>query len=106
MQVKPILYQFKYSHDLSWQWIMMKTINEHTHSMDIDRLKQEISRLKKERDAVILAHNYQLPEVQDVADFIGDVIGIITESSKNRCEGYSILWCTLHGRDSINNMPR
>jgi quinolinate synthase len=35
-------------------------------------LEAEVHRLKDERDAVLLAHNYQLPEVQDVADFVGD----------------------------------
>jgi len=35
-------------------------------------LEAEVRRLKEERDAVLLAHNYQLPEVQDVADFVGD----------------------------------
>jgi quinolinate synthase len=35
-------------------------------------LEAEVQRLKEERDAVLLAHNYQLPEVQDVADFVGD----------------------------------
>ena len=35
-------------------------------------LEAEIHRLKEERDAVLLAHNYQLPEVQDAADFVGD----------------------------------
>ena len=41
-------------------------------SLSMDQYIEEISSLKKERDAIILAHNYQLPEVQDVADFTGD----------------------------------
>ena len=38
----------------------------------IDSLKEEVKRLKRRRNAVILAHNYELPEVQDVADYVGD----------------------------------
>lgn len=40
--------------------------------MEKERLIAEIERLKKERNAIIMAHNYQLPEVQDIADFLGD----------------------------------
>ena len=39
---------------------------------NIPALKSEVRALAEERNAVILAHNYQVPEVQDVADFVGD----------------------------------
>ncbi len=40
--------------------------------MEREKLVEEINRLKEERNAIIMAHNYQLPEVQDIADFLGD----------------------------------
>ncbi|WP_048149974.1 quinolinate synthase NadA [Palaeococcus ferrophilus] len=40
--------------------------------MEMEKLVEEIMRLKEERNAIIMAHNYQLPEIQDIADFLGD----------------------------------
>ena len=47
-----------------------------------ERLVREILKLKRKRDAVILAHNYQIGEVQDIADYTGDSLGLSFEASK------------------------
>ncbi len=47
---------------------------------------EEIARLKQERNAVVLVHNYQLPEVQAVADILGDSLGLAREASETDAE--------------------
>ena len=50
--------------------------------MSNEALVEKIQRLKKERNAVILAHNYQIGEVQDIADFTGDSLGLSQQAAK------------------------
>lgn len=59
--------------------------------MSDEELIQKILKLKAERDAIILAHNYQIGEVQDIADYRGDSLGLSIEASKTRAK--LILFC-------------
>jgi len=57
-------------------------------------LTDEISRLKKERNAIILAHNYQVPEVQDIADVVGDSYSLSKHAADTSSE--VIVFCGVH----------
>ena len=50
--------------------------------------------LAGERNAVILAHNYQVPEVQDVADYVGDSLGLSRQAAA--ADGGTIVFCGVH----------
>ncbi len=57
-------------------------------------LQEEVRALAKARDAVILAHNYQVPEVQDVADYVGDSLGLSQQAAKT--DSPVIVFCGVH----------
>jgi quinolinate synthase len=57
-------------------------------------LQAEVRELAQSRDAVILAHNYQVPEVQDVADYVGDSLGLSQQAAK--VENPVIAFCGVH----------
>ena len=57
-------------------------------------LQEEVRSLARERGAVILAHNYQVPDVQDVADFVGDSLGLSREAAKTDAD--AIVFCGVH----------
>ncbi len=59
-----------------------------------DGLKQEIRELLRERNAVMLAHNYQRDEIQEIADITGDSLGLSQEAA--RCKEDVIVFCGVH----------
>src|ERR1043166_9871295 len=59
-----------------------------------DALSREILALKKKLNAVILAHNYQVPEIQDLADYVGDSLGLSQQAAKTSAD--VIVFCGVH----------
>jgi quinolinate synthase len=65
-----------------------------TPTEDVPALQSEVRELARARDAVILAHNYQVPEVQDVADYVGDSLGLSRQAAQ---AGASVIaFCGVH----------
>jgi len=58
------------------------------------KIVDEIERLKDKRKAVVIAHNYQIPDVQDIADFVGDSLQLSREAAKLDCD--VIVFCGVH----------
>src|SRR5260370_9486486 len=60
----------------------------------LDALSREILVLKKQLNAVILAHNYQVPEIQDIADYVGDSLGLSQQAAQTQPD--VIVFCCVH----------
>jgi quinolinate synthase len=60
----------------------------------ISSLQDEVRVLAREHDAIILAHNYQVPEIQDVADFVGDSLGLSRQAAQS--DQQVIAFCGVH----------
>jgi quinolinate synthase len=61
---------------------------------NIPALQEEVRALARERDALILAHNYQLPEIQEIADYVGDSLGLSQQAA--RAQATTIVFCGVH----------
>lgn len=72
----------------------MEAMPQRAGQMTIPEMHARVRRLASERNAVILAHNYQLPEVQDVADFVGDSLGLSQQAAKR--DAREIIFCGVH----------
>jgi quinolinate synthase len=62
--------------------------------MTTEELNKRINKLRKEKNAVILAHNYQVSEIQDIADYVGDSLGLAQQAAKTDAE--VIVFCGVH----------
>src|SRR5215213_5963595 len=65
-----------------------------TPPANLDALSRDILALKKKLNAVILAHNYQVAEIQDVADYVGDSLGLAQQAAKTSAD--VIVFCGVH----------
>jgi len=62
--------------------------------VELPALKAEIGKLLKDRNAILLAHNYQRDEIQEIADITGDSLGLSQEAAKTTAD--VIVFCGVH----------
>ncbi|MFZ0090203.1 MAG: quinolinate synthase NadA [Solirubrobacteraceae bacterium] len=73
---------------------MLSAIDAPLMLESIPALREEVRALAAQRGAVILAHNYQLPEIQDVADYVGDSLGLSQQAAASEAD--TIAFCGVH----------
>jgi quinolinate synthase len=76
---------------VDWSVIVEKPFIRFSVYLNPMDLVEEIKSLKKEKGAVILAHNYQIPEIQDLADIVGDSLALAVQATK--VESDTIIFC-------------
>ena len=69
-------------------------------------LAAEILHLKEQRNAIILAHNYQIPEIQDLADYVGDSLGLSSACKKTPAQRWAAPERHRRVRCASNPQPR
>jgi quinolinate synthase len=62
--------------------------------LDDEAVAEQVEKVKQERNAVILAHNYQRPEIQDIADYTGDSLGLARQASATDAD--VVVFCGVH----------
>lgn len=72
----------------------MKAYMQSNISMTQNELADAVLELKEEKNVVILAHNYQVPEIQDIADYVGSSLGLARQASKTAAD--IIVFCGVH----------
>lgn len=72
----------------------MQKINVQEKSEDTQEIIEQITHWKKKRNALIIAHNYQIPAIQDIADYVGDSLGLSQLAAK--AKENLIIYCGVH----------
>src|ERR1051325_7994843 len=80
--------------DVQWPGVDRFAVRKPMPPAQFDALSRDILALKKKLNAVILAHNYQVSEIQDVADYVGDSLGLSQQAAQTSAE--VIVFCGVH----------